>query len=151
MLAAAGQLRVGAPIAHPGKVVCIGLNYVDHAQETRAEIPAEPIIFMKDPATVIGPDDEVLIPRRSAATDFEVEWAVVIGSTAVPGEQARTRSACIAGYAIADDVSEREFQLERGGPVGQGEVVRDVQPAGPVARPGRGRRRCAGARTAAPR
>ena len=75
-------LRVGAPIARPGKVVCIGLNYRDHAEETGAAIPAEPVVFMKDPSTVIGPFDTVLVPRRSTKTDWEVELGVVIGRTA---------------------------------------------------------------------
>jgi 2-keto-4-pentenoate hydratase/2-oxohepta-3-ene-1,7-dioic acid hydratase in catechol pathway len=82
----AAALRRGAPVARPGKVVCIGLNYRDHAAETGAAIPDEPIVFLKDPDTVIGPDDEVLIPRDSTKTDWEVELAVVIGSTArLPG------------------------------------------------------------------
>jgi len=105
-------LRVGAPVARPGKVVCIGLNYLDHAAETGAAIPSRPVVFMKDPGTVIGPYDDVLIPRGSARTDWEVELAVVIGRRARyltgPGEAADV----IAGYAISHDVSEREFQLE---------------------------------------
>ena len=75
-------LRIGAPVARPGKVVCIGLNYRDHAAETGAKLPAEPVIFFKDPGTVIGPNDEVLIPRLSQQTDWEVELAVVIGRRA---------------------------------------------------------------------
>lgn len=108
-------LRIGAPIARPGKIVCIGLNYRDHAEETNAAIPAEPIIFMKAPNTIVGPYDEVLIPRDSVKTDWEVELAVVIGQTVRYAESHEEALAAVAGYAISNDVSEREFQLERGG------------------------------------
>src|SRR5688500_15232485 len=111
----AAALRIGAPVARPGKVVCIGLNYRDHAEETGAEIPAAPVIFMKDAYTVVGPNDDVLIPRASVKTDYEVELAVVIGRTARYLDTAEEGLACVAGYAVAHDVSEREFQLERGG------------------------------------
>jgi 2-keto-4-pentenoate hydratase/2-oxohepta-3-ene-1,7-dioic acid hydratase in catechol pathway len=109
----------------------VGLNYSDHAEETGAKIPTEPILFMKDPSTVIGPDDDVLIPRRSVKTDWEVELAVIIGSTAryLPDEAAAL--ACIAGYAIANDVSEREFQLERGGQWDKGKSCETFNPLGP--------------------
>jgi 2-keto-4-pentenoate hydratase/2-oxohepta-3-ene-1,7-dioic acid hydratase in catechol pathway len=123
--------RVGPPIARPGKVVCLGLNYRDHAAETGAEPPAEPILFMKAPDTVVGPDDDVLIPRGSAKTDYEVELAVVIGKRAryLDGpEQARD---VIAGYAISNDVSEREFQLERGGTWDKGKSCETFNPLGP--------------------
>ncbi|MGC0252071.1 fumarylacetoacetate hydrolase family protein [Pseudactinotalea sp. Z1748] len=124
--------RIGAPIARPGKVVCIGLNYRDHAAESGMDIPAEPVLFMKDPATVVGPDDQVLIPRESVKTDWEVELAVVIGRTAryLPDEQAALD--CVAGYAIANDVSEREFQLERGGQWDKGKSCETFNPLGPV-------------------
>lgn len=108
-------VRVGAPIARPGKVVCIGLNYRDHAAETGAEVPSEPIVFMKDPWSVTGPDDDVPIPRGSTQTDYEVELAIVIGREAGYLESPAEASDHIAGYALAHDVSEREFQLERGG------------------------------------
>ncbi|GAA1764437.1 fumarylacetoacetate hydrolase family protein [Luedemannella helvata] len=124
-------LRVGAPIARPGKVVCIGLNYADHAAESGAATPAEPVVFMKAPNTVVGPDDVVLVPRASTRTDYEVELAVVIGATARyladPG-QAR---AVIAGYAISNDVSEREFQLDRGGQWDKGKSCETFNPLGP--------------------
>jgi 2-keto-4-pentenoate hydratase/2-oxohepta-3-ene-1,7-dioic acid hydratase in catechol pathway len=123
--------RVGAPIARPGKVVCVGLNYSDHAAETGAAIPAEPILFMKDPSTVIGPDDDVLIPRRSVKTDWEVELAVIIGRTARYLDDEAAARACIAGYAIANDVSEREFQLERGGQWDKGKSCETFNPLGP--------------------
>lgn len=124
--------RVGAPVAAPGKVVCIGLNYRDHAAESGMDLPTEPVLFMKDPATVVGPEDQVLIPRTSAKTDWEVELAVVIGSTAryLPDEQAAMD--CVAGYAIANDVSEREFQLERGGQWDKGKSCETFNPLGPV-------------------
>jgi 2-keto-4-pentenoate hydratase/2-oxohepta-3-ene-1,7-dioic acid hydratase in catechol pathway len=124
-------LRVGAPVARPGKVVCVGLNYSDHAEETGAKIPAEPILFMKDSSTVIGPDDDVLIPRRSVKTDWEVELAVIIGSTARYLDDEAAALACIAGYAIANDVSEREFQLERGGQWDKGKSCETFNPLGP--------------------
>jgi 2-keto-4-pentenoate hydratase/2-oxohepta-3-ene-1,7-dioic acid hydratase in catechol pathway len=127
----AGGLRRGAPVSRPGKVVCIGLNYRDHAAETGAEIPTEPIVFMKDPMTVIGPDDEVLIPRGSEKTDWEIELAVVIGQTARYCDSDEAASACIAGYAIANDVSERAFQLERGGQWDKGKSCETFNPLGP--------------------
>jgi 2-keto-4-pentenoate hydratase/2-oxohepta-3-ene-1,7-dioic acid hydratase in catechol pathway len=127
----ADALRRGAPVARPGKVVCIGLNYRDHAAETGADIPTEPIVFMKDPTTVIGPDDEVLVPRGSVKTDWEVELAIVIGSTARYCASEQEAAACIAGYAIANDVSEREFQIERGGQWDKGKSCETFNPLGP--------------------
>ncbi|ROS69158.1 2-keto-4-pentenoate hydratase/2-oxohepta-3-ene-1,7-dioic acid hydratase in catechol pathway [Curtobacterium sp. PhB172] len=127
----ADGMRRGAPIARPGKVVCIGLNYRDHAAETGADIPTEPIVFMKDPMTVIGPDDEVLIPRNSTKTDWEIELAIVIGRTARYCETDADAEASIAGYAIANDVSEREFQLERGGQWDKGKSCETFNPLGP--------------------
>lgn len=126
----AGQ-RIGAPVARPGKVVCIGLNYRDHAEETGAEPPAEPVIFMKASNTVVGPDDEVLIPRNSAKTDYEVELAVVIGRTARYLESPEAAAGVIAGYALSNDVSEREFQLERGGTWDKGKSCETFNPLGP--------------------
>lgn len=129
--ARADGMRRGAPIARPGKVVCIGLNYRDHAAETGADIPTEPIVFMKDPMTVIGPDDEVLIPRNSTKADWEIELAIVIGRTARYCESDAAAEASIAGYAIANDVSEREFQLERGGQWDKGKSCETFNPLGP--------------------
>lgn len=129
--AEAASMRRGAPIARPGKVVCIGLNYRDHAAETGADIPTEPIVFMKDPMTVIGPDDEVLVPRGSTKTDWEIELAVVIGSTARYCDSEAEAATHIAGYAIANDVSEREFQLERGGQWDKGKSCETFNPLGP--------------------
>jgi 2-keto-4-pentenoate hydratase/2-oxohepta-3-ene-1,7-dioic acid hydratase in catechol pathway len=119
------------PLAGIGKIVCIGLNYSDHAAETGAVPPPEPIVFMKAPDTVTGPGDDVLIPRRSVKTDYEVELAVVIGATAryldSPAE-ARSR---VAGFAISNDVSEREFQTERGGQWDKGKNCETFNPFGP--------------------
>jgi 2-keto-4-pentenoate hydratase/2-oxohepta-3-ene-1,7-dioic acid hydratase in catechol pathway len=123
--------RFGSPLADPGKIVCIGLNYRDHAAETGAEPPAEPIIFMKAPDTVVGPDDAVLIPRGSTKTDYEVELAVVIGAPARYLASPADAWPCIAGYAISNDVSEREFQLERGGQWDKGKNCETFNPFGP--------------------
>ncbi len=124
-------LRVGAPLAGVGKVVCIGLNYRDHAAETGAKLPAEQVIFLKDSSTIVGPNDEVLIPRNSTKTDWEVELAVVIGNTGRYLDDERSALACVAGYAIANDVSEREFQLERGGQWDKGKSCETFTPLGP--------------------
>jgi 2-keto-4-pentenoate hydratase/2-oxohepta-3-ene-1,7-dioic acid hydratase in catechol pathway len=124
-------LRVGPPVARPGKIVCIGLNYRDHAEETGAAIPAEPVVFMKDPATMVGPHDDVLIPRDSVKTDWEVELAVVIARTARYLETTDEALACVAGYALSHDVSEREFQLERGGQWDKGKSCETFNPLGP--------------------
>ncbi|SIS19917.1 2-keto-4-pentenoate hydratase/2-oxohepta-3-ene-1,7-dioic acid hydratase (catechol pathway) [Microbacterium sp. RURRCA19A] len=132
VLEGAETMRVGAPVSRPSKVVCIGLNYRDHAAETGATIPAEPVVFMKDPWTVIGPNDEVLVPRRSVKTDWEVELAVIIGSTARYLDSDEEALACIAGYAISNDVSEREFQLERSGQWDKGKSCETFNPLGPV-------------------
>jgi 2-keto-4-pentenoate hydratase/2-oxohepta-3-ene-1,7-dioic acid hydratase in catechol pathway len=123
--------RFGPPVADPGKIVCIGLNYRDHARETGAEPPAEPIIFLKTPDTMIGPDDDVLIPRGSTKTDWEVELAVVIGKPARYLDSPNEAAACIAGYAISNDVSERAFQLERGGQWDKGKNCETFNPFGP--------------------
>ncbi|MGP3950195.1 fumarylacetoacetate hydrolase family protein [Streptomyces sp. 7N604] len=124
-------LRVGPPVARMGKIVCIGLNYHAHARETGAAIPKEPILFMKAPDTVVGPDDTVLVPRGSVKTDWEVELAVVIGSTARYLESAEDALGHVAGYAIAHDVSEREFQIERGGQWDKGKNCETFNPLGP--------------------
>jgi len=130
-LADADALRVGAPIAAPGKIVCIGLNYHDHAAETGAAVPAEPVVFMKDPSTIVGPFDDVLIPRGSTKTDWEVELGVVIGSTARYLSSPEEALAHVAGYVVSHDVSEREFQLERGGQWDKGKSCETFNPLGP--------------------
>ncbi|MVO84715.1 2-hydroxyhepta-2,4-diene-1,7-dioate isomerase [Streptomyces sp. p1417] len=124
-------LRIGPPLARIGKVVCIGLNYHDHAAETGAETPAEPVVFFKAADTVVGPNDTVLVPRGSVKTDWEVELAVVIGRTARYLESAEQALAHVAGYAVAHDVSEREFQIERGGTWDKGKNCETFNPLGP--------------------
>jgi 2-keto-4-pentenoate hydratase/2-oxohepta-3-ene-1,7-dioic acid hydratase in catechol pathway len=124
-------LRIGPPLGRIGKIVCIGLNYHDHARETGAEPPAEPVVFMKAPDTVIGPTDTVLVPRASRKTDWEVELAVVIGRTARYLGSAEEGLAHVAGYAVAHDVSEREFQIERGGTWDKGKNCETFNPLGP--------------------
>ncbi|KDN74675.1 fumarylacetoacetate hydrolase family protein [Streptomyces olindensis] len=124
-------LRIGPPLGRIGKIVCIGLNYHDHARETGAEPPAEPVVFMKAPDTVVGPNDTVLVPRGSLKTDWEVELAVVIGRTARYLESEEEALAHVAGYAVAHDVSEREFQIERGGTWDKGKNCETFNPLGP--------------------
>ena len=124
-------LRIGAPLASPGKIICIGLNYRDHAAETGATLPTEPVMFMKAPDTVVGPDDEVYIPRNSVKTDWEVELAVVIGTTARYLESDDEALACVGGYGVVNDVSEREFQIEREGQWDKGKNSETFNPLGP--------------------
>ncbi|MFD4673543.1 fumarylacetoacetate hydrolase family protein [Lentzea sp. NPDC058450] len=125
------DLRVGPPLAHPGKVICIGLNYRDHAEETGADIPGEPVMFLKTPDTIVGPYDQVLVPRRSVKTDWEVELGVVIGSTARYLESEEEALACVGAYVLSHDVSEREFQIERGGTWDKGKNCETFNPLGP--------------------
>ncbi|MFJ1707682.1 fumarylacetoacetate hydrolase family protein [Kitasatospora sp. NPDC088346] len=124
-------LRTGAPVARPGKVVCIGLNYRDHAEETGAAVPTRPVVFMKDPSTVVGPYDPVLIPRGSLKTDWEVELAVVVGRRARYLASPEEALGCVAGYTISNDVSEREFQLEYSGQWDLGKSCETFNPLGP--------------------
>ena len=125
------EARWGAPIARPGKVICIGLNYADHAIETGMAIPQEPIVFLKATNTVVGPFDDVLIPRKSLKTDWEVELGVIIGRTARYLESPIDSAAHIAGYCVSNDVSEREFQIERGGQWTKGKSCDTFNPLGP--------------------
>jgi 2-keto-4-pentenoate hydratase/2-oxohepta-3-ene-1,7-dioic acid hydratase in catechol pathway len=132
-VASADGLRVGAPIAKPGAVVCIGQNYAAHAAESGAQPPTEPIVFFKHPNTVVGAYDEVLVPRGSTRTDWEVELAVVIGKTARYLSSDEEALACIAGYTVSNDVSERAFQLEvSGGQWSKGKCCETFNPLGPV-------------------
>ncbi|WPB92955.1 fumarylacetoacetate hydrolase family protein [Streptomyces malaysiensis] len=126
-----GGVRIGPPLGRIGKIVCIGLNYHGHAAETGAAIPEEPIVFMKAPDTVVGPDDTVLVPRGSVKTDWEVELAIVIGRTARYLDSHEDALASVAGYAIAHDVSERAFQIERGGQWVKGKNCETFNPLGP--------------------
>jgi 2-keto-4-pentenoate hydratase/2-oxohepta-3-ene-1,7-dioic acid hydratase in catechol pathway len=132
ILDGAASLRIGAPIAQPTKIVCIGLNYRDHAEETKAQIPTEPILFMKDPSTIVGPFDTVYVPRKSVKTDWEVELGVVIGKTARYLESEADADDVIAGYVLAHDVSEREFQIEHGTQWDKGKSCETFNPLGPI-------------------
>jgi 2-keto-4-pentenoate hydratase/2-oxohepta-3-ene-1,7-dioic acid hydratase in catechol pathway len=127
----ASSVRLGAPIAKSEKIICIGLNYRDHANETGATIPTEPIIFMKAPNCVIGPNDAILVPRGSAKTDWEVELGVVIGTRARYLPSPDVALSYVGGYCISHDVSEREFQLERGGQWDKGKSCETFNPLGP--------------------
>ncbi|WP_233842701.1 fumarylacetoacetate hydrolase family protein [Dyella sp. 2HG41-7] len=126
----AGEPRFGAPVAHVGKFICVGLNYSEHAAETGAPIPEQPILFMKATSAITGPNDGVIIPQGSVKTDWEVELGVVIGETArsVSVEQALSH---VAGYAVINDLSEREFQLEHGGQWVKGKSCDSFGPIGP--------------------
>jgi 2,4-diketo-3-deoxy-L-fuconate hydrolase len=122
--------RLGSPIARPSKIICIGLNYADHARETNAPLPSEPIIFMKSTTALAGPFDEIVIPRNSVKTDWEVELAVIIGKKASYIEEAEALD-YVAGYALHNDVSEREFQIERNGTWDKGKGCDTFAPIGP--------------------
>jgi len=123
--------RWGAPVARPGKIICIGLNYSDHAKESGMAVPEEPIVFLKAANTVVGPYDEVFIPRTSVKTDWEVELGVVIGREASYVESVEAAAAYIGGYCVSHDVSERAFQLERGGQWTKGKSCDTFNPLGP--------------------
>jgi 2-keto-4-pentenoate hydratase/2-oxohepta-3-ene-1,7-dioic acid hydratase in catechol pathway len=123
--------RLGAPIARPSMVLCIGLNYEDHARETAAKIPTEPILFQKATNTVVGPFDDIEIPRGSTKTDWEVELGVVVGSEALYLADEQAGWDAIAGYAVSHDVSEREFQMEKGGQWTKGKSCPTFNPLGP--------------------
>ena len=125
-----GKPRLGPCVAGTGKFICIGLNYSDHAAETGATVPPEPIIFMKASSAIVGPDDDVLIPRGSQKTDWEVELAVVIGKTAKYVSEADALD-YVAGYCVAHDVSERAFQAERQGQWTKGKSCDTFGPTGP--------------------
>jgi 2-keto-4-pentenoate hydratase/2-oxohepta-3-ene-1,7-dioic acid hydratase in catechol pathway len=126
-----GSQRVGSPIARPHQVLCIGLNYSDHAIETGQAIPDEPILFTKSPNTIVGPDDTVLIPRGSVKTDWEVELGIVIGARCRYLADEAEAAASIAGYVLVNDVSERAFQMERGGQWSKGKSAETFNPCGP--------------------
>lgn len=124
-------LRIGSAVGRIGKVVGIGLNYHGHAAEVGAEAPAEPIVFLKAPDTVVGPDDTVLIPRTSVKTDWEAELGVVIGATARYLASAEEGLAHVGGYVLVNDVTERAFQTERGGTWDKGKNCETFTPLGP--------------------
>ncbi|MBT1687348.1 fumarylacetoacetate hydrolase family protein [Dawidia soli] len=123
-------VRLGAPFQRPSKIICIGLNYSDHAKETGAALPKEPILFFKSTSALVGPNDTLVIPRNSTKTDWEVELAVVIGqkATYVSAEESLRY---VAGYCVHNDYSEREFQLERGGQWVKGKSCDTFAPMGP--------------------
>lgn len=122
--------RLGSPVARPSKIICIGLNYKDHARETNAAIPEEPIIFFKSSSALCGPDDNVIIPKNSAKTDWEVELAFVVGKKASYVDEENAMD-YIAGYCLHNDYSERAFQLERGGQWVKGKSCDTFAPVGP--------------------
>jgi 2-keto-4-pentenoate hydratase/2-oxohepta-3-ene-1,7-dioic acid hydratase in catechol pathway len=124
------DVRLGAPLARPSKLICVGLNYVDHAKETGAAPPAEPILFFKSTSAIVGPNDDLIIPKGSKKTDWEVELAVIIGKKASYVEE-NEASAYIAGYCLHNDYSERAFQLERGGQWVKGKSCDTFAPLGP--------------------
>lgn len=123
-------LRLGPPIARPSKIVCVGLNFLDHARESDMEVPEEPVIFFKAPSALTGPNDDVLIPPGSTKTDWEVELAVVIGKKASYVSESEAMD-YVAGYTIHNDYSEREYQLERGGQWVKGKSFDTFAPMGP--------------------
>jgi len=122
--------RVGAPLARPSKIVCIGLNFSDHAAESKMDLPKEPVMFFKATTALVGPDDPLVIPRGGTKVDWEVELAVVIGAKAQYVDEARALDH-VAGYALHNDYSERAFQLERGGQWVKGKSCDTFAPIGP--------------------
>ena len=124
------DLRLSSPVSRPSKIICIGLNYADHARETNAAIPAEPIIFFKSTTSLVGPFDDVVIPKNSTKTDWEVELALVIGKKSSYVEEADALN-YVAGYCLHNDLSEREFQLERSGQWVKGKSCDTFAPLGP--------------------
>jgi len=124
------EVSLDCPFARPSKIICIGLNYADHAKETNATVPKEPIIFFKSTSAIIGPFDDVIIPKNSAKSDWEVELAVVIGKKASYIEEAEAMN-YVAGYCLHNDLSERAFQLERGGQWVKGKSCDTFAPMGP--------------------
>lgn len=126
-----GDERIGAPIARPHQILCIGLNYSDHAAETGQAVPDEPILFTKSPNTLVGPNDDVRIPRGATKTDWEVELGIVIGRRTAYLDSVDEARTAIAGYLVVNDVSERAFQMERGGQWSKGKSAETFNPAGP--------------------
>ena len=123
--------RLGSPVARPTKLICVGLNYIKHIAETNAQTPTEPIILMKAPDTLVGPNDDVVIPPHSTATDYEVELALVIGKRALYLDKSEKIEDYILGYSIWQDISERHWQLERGGQWVKGKSFPTFTPMGP--------------------
>lgn len=126
----AADTPLASPVGRPSKIICIGLNYIDHARETNATPPSEPVIFLKSTSALCGPNDDVIMPKNSKKTDWEVELAVVIGKRASYVEEAEAMD-YVAGYCLHNDISEREFQLERGGTWDKGKGCDTFAPLGP--------------------
>lgn len=126
-----GGQRIGAPIARPHQIICVGLNYSDHAAETGQAVPLEPILFTKSPNTLVGPNDDVRIPRGSTKPDWEVELGIVIGKRTSYLDSVERARNHIAGWTVVNDVSERAFQMERGGQWLKGKSAETFNPAGP--------------------
>src|SRR3954471_2669831 len=126
-----GGERIGAPIARPHQILCIGLNYSDHAAETGQAVPEEPILFTKSPNTIVGPYDDVRIPRGSTKTDWEVELGIVIGRRTSYLDSLDEARDAVAGFVLVNDVSERAFQIERSGQWVKGKSAETFNPAGP--------------------
>ncbi len=124
------SVRLGPPVSRPSKIICIGLNYIDHCRETNAPVPAEPVIFFKSTTALCGPNDELVIPKNSIKTDWEIELAFVIGKKASYVEEKHALK-YVAGYCLHNDYSEREFQLERGGQWDKGKGCDSFAPLGP--------------------
>lgn len=124
------DIRLSSPVSRPSKIICIGLNYADHARETKAKIPSEPIIFFKSTTALCGPNDNVIIPKNSTKTDWEVELAVVIGKRTSYVNESEALN-YVAGYSLHNDLSEREFQLERNGQWVKGKSCDTFAPLGP--------------------
>lgn len=124
------SVRLGSPVARPSKIICIGLNYVDHCKETGAPIPEEPIIFFKSTSAICGPNDDLIIPKNSEKTDWEIELVFVVGKKASYVEEADAMD-YVAGYCLHNDYSERAFQLERGGQWTKGKGCDTFAPLGP--------------------
>lgn len=122
--------RLGCPVAKPSKIICIGLNYAKHAKETNANVPKEPIIFFKSTTALSGPNDDIMIPKNSSKTDWEVELAVVLGKRTCYVEEHEAMN-YVAGYCLHNDISEREFQIERGGQWVKGKSCDTFAPIGP--------------------
>ncbi|MFF1571395.1 fumarylacetoacetate hydrolase family protein [Leifsonia sp. NPDC058292] len=126
-----GGQRIGAPIARPHQIICVGLNFSDHAAETGQAVPSEPILFTKSPNTLVGPNDNVRIPRGATKPDWEVELGIVIGKRSSYLDSVEDARDAIAGWVLVNDVSERAFQMERGGQWLKGKSAETFNPAGP--------------------
>ncbi len=124
------EIRLGPPIFKPSKIICVGLNYASHAKESGMQVPSEPVLFFKAPSAVTGPNDNIIIPKNSIKTDWEVELAIVIGKRGTYIDEANAFNH-IAGYVLHNDVSEREFQLERSGQWVKGKSADTFAPIGP--------------------